>query len=111
MKTVKTNPTSFQKAKKRLEQLKSFYTHLSIFLIVNIVLVVAYFFSKQSIFQEPTNKEFINWVDWNVLLTPLIWGVFLIAHAFCVFQWRLPFLKRWEERQINKIMEKENQGI
>ncbi|WP_062054828.1 2TM domain-containing protein [Sediminicola sp. YIK13] len=111
MKTDMTNLNSFQKAKKRLERLKSFYTHLSVFLIVNGGLIITYFFTKPSIFQATTNKEFIKWVDWNVLLTPIIWGVFLIAHASCVFQWRLPFLQRWEERQYNKIIEKENQGI
>lgn len=111
MKTQMTNPTNFQKAKKRLDRLKGFYTHLTAYCIVNAVLFVVYFFSKNSIFQETTNTEIIKWVDWNVLLSPFIWGTFLLGHAICVFQWTMPFLKRWEERQIKKIMEKENQGI
>jgi uncharacterized membrane protein YhaH (DUF805 family) len=111
MKTEKTIPANYLKAKKRLNRLKSFYTHLSVYFIVNIVLFVVYFNSKNSIFHVTTNKEVINWADWNVLLTSIIWGAFLIVYAFCVFQWRFPFLKRWEERQLKKIMEKENQGI
>ena len=111
MKTALTNSTNFEKAKKRLDQLKSFYTHLTGYFIVNVALFIFYFSSNNFIFQETTNKEIINWVDWNVLLTPLIWGSFLIAHAFCVFQWRLPFLKGWEERQLKKIIENQNQGM
>jgi ABC-type phosphate transport system permease subunit len=103
--------SSFNKAKKRLDQLKGFYTHLTAYCIVNCVLLIVYFYSKESLFQGTSNDEFVLWVDWNVILTPLIWGAFLVAHAACVFKWSFPFLKRWEERQIKKFMEKENQGI
>ena len=106
-----TNSNSFNKARKRLEILKGFYTHLIAYCIVNSLLLIVYFSSKDRMFQGTANEDFILWADWNILLTPLIWGAFLVAHAACVFKWRLPFLKRWEERQINKIMEKENQGI
>ncbi|MEJ1223685.1 2TM domain-containing protein [Sediminicola sp. 1XM1-17] len=102
---------SFKKAKQRLERLKGFYTHLTVYGIVNSVLLIVYFSSKDRMFQGTSNEEFIMWADWNVLLTPMIWGAFLLAHAACVFKWSLPFLKRWEERQIKKIMEKGNQGF
>lgn len=111
MKIYKSNPTNFQKAMKRLERLKGYYMHLTVYGIVNCVLLGAYFFSKDSLFHGTSNEEFISWIDWNVLLTPLIWGAFLVAHASCVFQWRLPLLKKWEERQLKKIMENENQSI
>ncbi|MEB8329501.1 2TM domain-containing protein [Flavobacteriaceae bacterium KMM 6897] len=108
MKTEKTIPTNYQKAKKRLDRLKSFYMHLTVYCIINCALLGLYFLSKNSLFHGNSQEEFITWVDWNVLLTPLIWGGFLIVHASCVFQWGFPILKKWEERQIKKIMEKGN---
>ena len=50
MKTALTNSTNFQKAKKRLDQLKSFYTHLTAYFRVNTMLFIVYFYSKNSIF-------------------------------------------------------------
>jgi hypothetical protein len=81
----------YQEAKKRVEDIKSFYIHLLTFFLVNIVLIVI-----------------------NLLLTPeyywfiwplLGWGVGLLMHGISVFGglWG----KSWEERKIKEIMDKE----
>jgi len=31
------------------------------------------------------NPDFLNWLDWNVYGTPIIWGIGLTFHAISVF--------------------------
>lgn len=83
--------TKYQEAKRRVEELKGFYWHLVMYLLVNAVLVVI------NLLTSPVYLWFI----W-----PLIgWGVGLIFHAFSVFGglWG----KSWEERKIREIMDKD----
>lgn len=101
--------TSYEKAKKKVEDIKGFYGHISIYLIVNIVLVLVrndfrfYLINTSSL----ENEGFLSWINWNVFGTAIIWGVFLAFHALSVFG-ENPFLgKSWEERQIHKYLEKD----
>lgn len=95
----------YQRAKKRVEELKGFYRHLRVFVLVNVFL---YLF-KAGIFNSAlpefltSEPQFFSWVDVNLW----VWGIILLVHALYVFRNKIPFLKKWEERQIQKIMEKE----
>jgi hypothetical protein len=105
----KQTPSSYEKAKKRVEDIKGFYGHLAIYLLVNLVLVLArndfrfYLINTSSLEDE----GFLSWINWNVFGTAIIWGVFLAFHAIKVFG-NNPFLgKSWEERQIQKYLKEE----
>lgn len=92
------------RAKSRVKALKGFYQHLTVYIIVNAVLLL---FSGSVRFvllssEALGNPEFLEWINWNVLGTPIIWGIALGIHAISVFC-RTPF-KKWEERQIQKIL-------
>ncbi|HZW63718.1 MAG TPA: 2TM domain-containing protein [Flavobacteriaceae bacterium] len=80
---------AYHKAKKRVEELKGFYSNLLSYLVVIPFLI------------------FINYrTSWNFqwFWFPVIgWGMGLIFHAFGVFGYG----KTWEERKIKEIMEKE----
>jgi hypothetical protein len=96
-----------RKARKRLEALKGFYKHLLVYIIVNIAIFVVRgnvleFFQNQS-----PDKNFMDWVDWNVLAVPVFWGIGLLFHAAKVFQYKLPFIKNWEDRQMKKFIDKD----
>jgi hypothetical protein len=82
--------TRYQEAKKRVEELKGFYTHLITYFLVNTVLVVINLLTSPEYF----------WFIWPIIG----WGVGLAIHAFSVFSnlWG----KSWEERKIKEIMEK-----
>ncbi|MGB3342618.1 MAG: 2TM domain-containing protein [Aequorivita sp.] len=93
-----------KRARKRVEALKGFYSHLSVYLIVNIVLFVIRrrvleFFAHTF---EETN--FLDWIDWNILAVPFFWGIGLLYHAAKVFQYKFKFVKNWEEKQLRKFM-------
>ncbi|KQC28727.1 2TM domain-containing protein [Flagellimonas eckloniae] len=102
--------TSVERAKKRVSQLKKFYTHLSIYILVNFILlgIKAYFFG---LFENNIgeNVDLTAWISWNMLSTPIIWGIFLIVHATKVFSH--PLVEKWEKGQIQKFLEKEENDI
>ena len=96
-----------RKVRKRLEALKGFYKHLLVYIFVNIAIFIVKsnvleFFKNQS-----PDKNFIEWVDWNILIVPIFWGIGLLFHAVKVFQYKFPFIKNWEERQLKKFIDKD----
>lgn len=85
---------SYERAKKRVEEVKGFYGHLIAFIIVNVFLAVIYLLTTPGGF------------PWFLFIT-FFWGIGLISHAVTVFSKRGIFSKEWEERKIKEYMEKE----
>lgn len=99
--------TRLIKAQKRVEALKGFYSHLFSYLIINIVLFILRgnvldFFQSAS-----PDKNFVEWVNWNILLVPIFWGIGLLYHAAKVFQYKFGFIRKWEQRQLEKFISEE----
>ena len=97
--------TKRELAKKRVEEYKGFFRHLKVFIVVNGIL---YLFNSgwlESIMPEwfPQEAYYFDWVNFNVL----IWGVILLVHGLTLYRHKLTFLKKWEDRQIKKYMEKD----
>lgn len=92
---------AYIRAKKRLEDIKGFYWHLASYLIVNLFLTVFIGAAKVK------NGESL-W-DFGLLATPLFWGIGLLFHALAIFGKNWFFGKEWEERQIKKYMDDENE--
>ena len=109
-----------KKAQKRVKNLKDFYRHLRVYIVINILLLVvkskAYdFFTERGVMDE----GFFNWFEWNILGTPIVWGLGLGVHAIYVFGFKSKslkelkprFYKNWEERQIEKYMKENNDDL
>lgn len=99
--------TRLIKAQKRVEALKGFYSHLFSYLIINIVLLILRgnvldFFQSAS-----PDKNFVEWVNWNILLVPIFWGIGLLYHALMVFQYKLRFIENWEQGKLKKFIKEE----
>ncbi|TMM56867.1 2TM domain-containing protein [Maribacter algarum] len=98
--------SSYERAQKKVKDIKGFYGHLAVYVIVILVVLSTrgrFMSIHNTIFQD---SEYLNWIDWNVFGTPIIWGIFLIMHGIRVFG-KNPFLgRKWEDRQIQKYMEK-----
>ena len=97
----------WKKAHKRVEALKGFYTHLAIYIIVNIAIFIVRGQIVEFFKNESTDKDFMEWVDWNVLIVPIFWGIGILFHAANTFQDKLKFIKNWEEKQLEKFLEEE----
>jgi hypothetical protein len=106
----------YQRARLQVDRMKKFFRHLRVYIVVNVLLIIFKlrlfrFFTDQGI----RNEQFYDWLDWNIIGTPVLWGVGLAIHAFYVFvlqgkKWndvKPGFIVEWEERQIKKYLDKD----
>lgn len=100
--------TKLERAKKRVEKIKGFYRHLLWYVVVNLVLLFVelrmYDFFNIEIH---VNQGFRNWVNYNFIVTPLLWGIGLAIHGLAVFRYKFGFFDKWEKRQIERYMEED----
>ena len=96
-----------QRAKKQIEHEKGWYTHLFIYLIVNICLQLFYF----GLFDDGRVTGYMPW--WVHFTTPFFWGIGLLGHWIKVFKKvrSLKFYKEWEARKIKQFMEEEEEDF
>ena len=97
----------YKKAQNRVKELKGFYNHLKIFVIVNTLLYLV----KSGVLNSwmpkgfPSQSYYFDWVHINFI----IWGLIILVHALILYRHNLPFLKKWEEKQIEKYIEKDKE--
>ncbi len=117
MNAPKNRNNAYEKARKRLEDEKGFYSHLTIYIIINIVIIIVRsnilsFFN----ININDNQSFKDWLDWHILFTPLTWGIGLAIHGLWAFRkssllkkWykKSIFSKEWEERKIQEFIDDE----
>ena len=108
-------------AKQQVAHIKKFYKHLQVYVIVNLLLLLVKFnlinWFKGD-YEWIQNPGFSDWVSWNIIGTPVIWGLGLLAHAAYVFKFgakswkelKPEFLKKWEKRQLERFLEEENRN-
>ncbi len=85
--------TPYEQARQQVVKLREFYKHVVVYAVVNAGLVVI------NLLDSPGTL----WFPWPLLG----WGVGLALHAFTVLgpsRWNT---RAWEERQIQKIMERD----
>lgn len=86
------NDEAYMRAKKRVKELRDFYTHAIIYVAVNIVLVIINLISSPDAL----------WFYWPMVF----WGIGLGFHGLSVLLEGRLLGQDWEERKIRKIMEK-----
>lgn len=100
----------YDRAKKRVKEIKGFYTHVRTFVIINALVFVTRFFVMPKLGFIPEDPDFVNWLNWNTYLMPLLWGIGLGIHALCVYGKKFNPFQKWEERKIDEILRKENES-
>lgn len=83
----------YQLARARVQQLRLFYTHVGVYVSVNILLLLV------NLLTSPWSL----WFYWPLLG----WGIAVAAHAFLVYGAGGIMGKEWEERKIRQILEQE----
>lgn len=97
MKT-KNSDLKYIRAKNKVDKEKKFYSHLIIYISVNILITIFKVWNHLDSWES-----FINEImTINVLATWALWGVFLLLH-FLSFK----FGVGWEDRKIEEYMRKE----
>ncbi|WP_155811772.1 2TM domain-containing protein [Polaribacter irgensii] len=93
------NKNTFEQ-KKRVEDVKEYYWHLAIYILVNLFLSGAQFVDGIT-----ENKSFIDiFSDFGMYAVWIIWGIGLVFHTWSVFGFIFLFEKDWEARKIRKYM-------
>jgi len=102
----------FERARKRVKELKGFYDHLKGFIIVNLLLILAVrgVLNYMSGKGEIIGTNILEWMNLNMIITPGLWGIGLIIHGLVVYRHKFTFLKKWEEKQIKKYIEEEQRN-
>jgi 2TM domain len=98
-----TKDESYNAAYKKVKKIKGFYSHLKIYIIVNAIIIVTNL--NKDFFGH--NQNDYGWMEWHTYSTALYWGIGLLIHAFSVFGPDVFFNKDWEEKKIQKYMDKD----
>jgi len=97
--------SKYIRAKKRLEEIKGFYAHLSIYLVINMLMLLA----AIGIFKESFVP--IQFPTWSYFTTPFFWGIAVSIHWLYVFKPKWMPFKNWEERKIKQFMKEEEKDF
>ena len=95
------------KARLRVSRLKGFYTHLTVYLVINTALVIIKLIGNSYYgenFMGPLG-HFSTFATW------IFWGIGLFFHGLKVFSKASVFMENWEKRQIQKYMESDREEV
>lgn len=82
----------YYQVQKRVKELREFYEHLTVYVLVNPIVIVV---------NLMTSPGYL-WFIWCLLG----WGIAIVLHGLKVFNLSPFFNKKWEERKIREILEK-----
>jgi len=86
----------YRKAKKKVKNIKGFYIHFGVFLLVNTIVFLV-----------------VNLIDGDLTVFweyyPIAgWVIALAIHFYAVFGFNIVFGKDWEQKRIKDLMDKYN---
>jgi len=91
------NDESYEKARKRVKEIKGFYFNLITYLVVNLVLLII------NLVTRPHHL----WFYW----VAIFWGIGILFNAANVFLRKGRFMgSEWEEKKIKKMIDRENKN-
>ncbi len=93
------NQDKLKRAKEQVKEIKGFYVHFAVYLIINAFILVNIYLQTDEFWQ------------WPHFVTLFGWGIGLGFHASKVFGFNLFFGKKWEERQIQKYMDEDKERM
>ena len=100
---MESKESKYQRAKKQVEEIKGWYTHVIIYIVINTLL--QFFYS--GFFDSGRISDHFPW--WVRLTTPFFWGLAVIGHGIYVHKGQVfkRFYKNWEDRKIKEMMEED----
>ena len=88
----------YAEAQKKVKKLKGFYSHLMIYVLVNILII---FLNINNLSPGESYFKIENF------FTAFFWGIGILFHGLSVFGSNIFFGKNWEDKKIKEFMEKE----
>jgi hypothetical protein len=84
------------RAQKRVEEIKGFYGHLTVYILCNPIVIVV---------NLMTSPGFLYF-----LFCLFGWGIAVVLHGLKAFNFAPFFDKKWENQKISEFIEKEKQS-
>jgi hypothetical protein len=91
---------SYILAKKRVDELKGYYIHLAIYIIVNIVIFSFKIYDNMQ--SGDTLYEALT--SYSTYLTAFFWGIGLLSHTFKTFGLNFILGSNWQQKKIDEYM-------
>lgn len=100
-----TQEQNYLRAKKRVKAIKGFYSHLLVYILVNIFISAVIIYGLVQ-----SNYSFNDIIsNFGVYSTWLFWGIGVGFHWMGVFGFKSVISQDWEDRKIKELMDKEEQ--
>lgn len=96
METNYAEEERYFQAQKRVQEIRKFYEHLTVYVLCNPIVIVV---------NLMTSPGFLYF--WFSLLG---WGMVIVLHGLKAFGYTSFFDKKWEKRKVKEFMEKEEQS-
>ncbi|MDJ0646253.1 MAG: 2TM domain-containing protein [Flavobacteriaceae bacterium] len=91
---------SYLKAKKRVDEIKGFYMHLIVYILVNLFISISIIIGNLN--SGESLADILS--SFGVYSVWLFWGIGIFFHAIGVLKTNVFFGKKWEERKIKQYM-------
>ncbi|WP_430412616.1 2TM domain-containing protein [Kordia sp.] len=103
-KESKKRSDAYIRAKKKVENLRGFYVHLIVYVVINT------FITWQQVAEHIENGHTLQqaFKDNGTYMLWALWGIGLVLHGINVFITNGTFGQNWEERKIKQYMEEDN---
>lgn len=96
MENLDENEIRYLTAQKRVQRLKGFYIHATVYVLVNLFIIAG------------NVQGGTDLADMKNYWTAIFWGIGLVGHAASVFLPNILFGSNWEQRKIRELMEKDH---
>ena len=99
MKNLNQNSEEYKLAKEQVSKMYGFYVHLAVYLVVNVFIIVSNY--------KYTTSFFYAIFNWSLIGNCFFLGIGLASHWSRVFGRNLLLSKKWEEKKIQELMNKD----
>ncbi len=100
------NTTPYERARKKVDAIKGFHSHLKVFVVINIILIVVRMELADVLRgRVELDEAFSHWLDWNTYFSTGLWAIGLLIHGLYVYRDSFVFVKRWEARKVKEFMD------
>lgn len=105
---TKDNQTNYKEyrvfeAEKKVKYIKGFYAHIFLYVIVNLAWLAVLFFSND---MSSYTKYGFWGMGYGHIAMLVLWGIALVAHGLFVFGKSIPISKKWEDKKIKELLNK-----
>lgn len=100
---METNKSlKYLRAKKKVEALKGLYGHITVYVILNTIMIL---FNANVFSSSPTDFSGLG-----NYFTAIMWGIGLFFHIVYVlvfYNFNINFIKKWEDRKIEELVKEQ----